>query len=445
MVPIAWLGTLILLPVAGAPLVGRAPYRGFRPATRAVLAAGVGATLVSFAMTLFTLAGVPWRALPVAIAAALLAWGLSGVLGRAAAPPEPGPEPPAKAARLAGAVSALCVLAALAATIAGAASSVDLFFFWGPKAQEFAMARGVDTAFLADPSHEYMHSYYPPLVANLEALATMAAGRFSWTSATLIFPVLLGALATALPGVLSGAAARPIAGASSGLAVAALAVIGIRSNIAGNGDMPLLFFETLAMALLLRRDADEVSIQVLAGLLLSGAAAAKVEGLPFALAATALFLVRRGKGPAESARIAARLLLPTALALVAWFAFGLSRGLFSVYSEYGPFFELHLDHWPSVASEIPRALAATGRGLPYAVPLVCLLAAGRPGRRALLPLGTAAALAAFLVFTYFHLAEDPSQWIAWSAARVLAPVPVLCALAIVSADPGPDPATGART
>jgi hypothetical protein len=374
---------------------------------------------------------------PVAAAAAFLAWGLSALLAGAAAPPQPVRERPGGAQALAGAVSALCVVTALAATIAGAASSVDLFFFWGPKAQQFAMARGVDSAFLADPSHEYMHPYYPPLVAGLEALATMAAGRFSWTSATLTFPILLGALALALPGVLSGAEAKSASGAASALAVAALAVIGIRSNIAGNGDMPLLFFETLAMALLLRRDAGDPAIQVLAGLLLSGAAAAKVEGLPFALAATALYLVLRGAPAAESARSAARLLLPTALALGAWFAFGLSRGLFSVYSEYGPFFQLHLDHWPSVAREIPSSLAATARGLPYAVPLACLLAAGRPDRRALLPLGTAAALAAFLVFTYFHLAEDPSQWIAWSAARVFAPVPVLFALAIAPSGSGP--------
>jgi hypothetical protein len=380
-------------------------------------------------MTLFTLAAIPWRVLPILAAAALLGWGVSALLPAATSLPEAAPSRFAPVEALAAAVSAISVLAALGATIAGAASSVDLFFFWGPKAQQFAIAHGVDAAFLADRSHEYMHAYYPPLVANIEALATMAAGRFSWTDATLTFPILLGALAMALPGVLEGVAVRPAAGAAASLAIAALAVVGIRAGIAGNGDMPLLFFETLAMALLLRRDADEPAIQLLAGVLLSGAAAAKVEGLTFALAAAALFLVLRGGGGAEAAKCGARLLLPTAAALAAWFAFGATSRLFAVYSEYGPFFALHLDHWPSVVTEIPRALAGTARGLPYAVPLVCLLAAGPPGRGALLPLGTAAALVAFLVFTYFHLAEDPSQWIGWSAARVLAPLPMLFALA----------------
>jgi hypothetical protein len=206
--------------------------------------------------------------------------------------------------------------------------------------------------------------------------------------------------------------------------------------------MPLLFFEGLAMGLLLRRDATEPAVQLVAGLLLAGAAAAKVEGLPFALAAAAIFLALGGFGAAESAKAAARLLLPTAATLAAWFSYGATRHLFSIYSEYGPFFALHPDHWPSVARQTALTLAATGRGLPYAVPLLCLLASGRPGRRAFLPLGTSAALAAFLVFTYLHLAEDPSQWIEWSAARVFAPLPLLFALA--AACSGARPASGAR-
>ncbi|HWZ87134.1 MAG TPA: hypothetical protein VN032_13080, partial [Thermoanaerobaculia bacterium] len=341
----------------------------------------------------------------------------------------PATAPLGPAGRGAAGLSAVCVLAALVATLAGAASSVDLFYFWGPKAQQFAIARGVDFAFLAEPFHGYMHAYYPPLVAGLDALATIAAGRFSWTSATLTFPLLLAALAVALPGVLRGAAARPAAAAAAALAVASVTVIGIRANIAGTGDMPLYLFESLAMALLMRKDATDAAVQILAGLLLAGAAAAKVEGLPFALAAAALFLILRRAEPRETVRSAARLVLPTAAALGAWFAFGATRHLFGAYSEYGPLLALHAEHWPSIATGIPRVIFSTGRALPYAVPLMCLLATGRLGPRAILPLGTAAAILAFVVFTYFHLVADPSQWITWSAARILAPIPLLFALA----------------
>lgn len=434
---LAWLGTLILLPAAGAPLLLRATFRRFTLPARVVLSAGVGAALVSFALTLFSLAGVAWRVAPAFVAAALLAACLSPLAAGRADPPAP--ERLGPAGSFAALLSVLCVLAALAATLGATATSIDLFFFWGPKAQQFALARGVDTAFLADPSQQYLHAYYPPLVTGVDALASMAAGRFSWTSAVLTFPLLLAALAVALPGVLRGAAPRTAAATVSALAVATVAVIGIRAEIAGNGDMPLFFYETLAMGLLLRRDAGDAAVQWLAGLLLAGAAAAKVEGLAFALAASALFLALRGGTAAGAARSAARLLLPAAAALGGWFLFGALRHVFTAYSEYGPFFSLHPEHGTSIAREIPLVLYATARGLPYAVPLLCLLAAGRVDRRALLPLGTAAAILGFVVFTYLHLAADPSQWIGWSAARILAPLPVLfCLAAACASRPSPE-------
>ena len=312
----------------------------------------------------------------------------------------------------------ISLLAALAAALGGAATSVDLVSFSGAKAQQFAAARGVDMEFLRNPAHQYMHPYYPPLVSNVFALATMAAGRFVWTAAALTFPLALAALAAALPGVLRGMTSARAAAATSALVVATLACVGSQADIAGNADMPLYLFETLAMALLLRPDTADTAGDLLAGTLFAAAATAKVEGLPFALAATAIALWLRGGSPGERAKAALRLLGPTALALAAWFAFGISRKLFSEYSEYGRFFDIHLERGAGIAAEIVKSLAATGRGLAYAIPLLCLVAVGRRGRMAALPLGTAAALAGFLVFTYLHFAGDSAQWIAWSAPRV---------------------------
>ena len=87
------------------------------------------------------------------------------------------------------------------------------------------------------------------------------------------------------------------------------------------------------------------------------------------------------------------------------------------------------EHAAGIAAEIVESMAATGRGMAYLIPLLCLVGAGRRGRMAALPLGTAAALAGFLVFAYLHPARGPAQWIGWSAARVLAPLRVLFALA----------------
>src|SRR5262249_59802241 len=127
----------------------------------------------------------------------------------------------------------------------------------------------------------------------------------------------------------------------------------------------------------------------------------------------------RHEGARPTLRAAARLLGPTVLTLGAWFAFGAVRRLFHEYSEYGPFSAVHLDHLPSVLSAVAASLGATARGLPWIVPALALASGGRIARAARLPLGMAAALVAFLVFAYLHLASDPTLWIRWSAARVL--------------------------
>jgi hypothetical protein len=338
-------------------------------------------------------------------------------------------------------LSAAAVAAALVATFAGAATSPDLLLFWGPKAQQFAIARSFDAEFMRDPLHQHMHAYYPPLVTNLGAFASMTAGRMSWTGATLTFPLLLAALALGLPGTLSGRLGRGRAAAIAALTVSALAYLGIEADVAGNGEMPLLLFETLAVALLLSDAADERATQILAGLFLAGAAAAKVEGLVFAIAAAALFLAVRPRTGSPILPAAARLTLPAGAMLSAWYAFGASRRIFFGYSGYGSFLDLYPDHLRAVLSAVGRSLAATGHALPWLVPLGCVLLALPLSRRWILPVGAAAVLTAFFLFTYLHRAEDPSLWISWSAPRIFSPVAMLLCLA-ASLGPVRAPASG---
>lgn len=447
---IAWLAALLFLPLAaGGPLLAHPAFRWLSFPSRAVLSGACGAVLVSFAMTACVLLGIPWNLPALTAAAALLAWGLRALAPRESAGPLPR-EPLGAAGWAAHALALLSVLVAVAAAHSGAASSPDLLFFWGPKAQQFALARTFDEAFMRDPFHGYMHSYYPPLVTNLWAFASIAAGRFAWTAAILTFPVLLGALALGLPGILRASLGRTAAAVTSALVVAAVGLIGMEADIGGNGDMALLAFETLAMALLLSPAAARVATALLAGLLLAGAAATKVEALPFVLAAAALFaILRRGPGRRPEWRVFALLLAPTVLSLAAWFAFGATRGLFRGYSEHGTFLDLHPDHFPAVVEAIARTLQGTAWGLPWLIPLASAAAAARRlTRREWLPLGVAATLVGFLLFTYIHRAEDPSQWISWSAARVFAPVAMLVALAVRPADgadrePRPEPASPA--
>ena len=440
---VVWLAAFLLLPLAaGAPLLAHPAFGWLPVGSRAVLSGACGAVLISFAMTACVLLGIPWNVPALTAAAALLAWGL-----RALVPPEPAPalarEPLGAAGLAAHALALLSVLAALAAARSGAASSTDLLFFWGPKAQQFALARTFDEAFMRDAFHGYMHSYYPPLVTNLWAFASIAAGRFTWTGAVLTFPLLLAALALGLPGILRVSLGRTAAAVTSALVVAAIGLIGMEADIGGNGDMPLLAFQTLAMALLLSPAATRGATTLLAGLLLAGAASTKVEALPFVLAAAILFaILRREPGRRPAWKTLALLLGPTVLSLAAWFAFGATRGLFRGYSEHGTFLDLHPDHFPVVVKAIARTLAGTAWGLPWLIPLACAAAAARQlTRREWLPLSVAATLVGFLLFTYIHRAEDPSLWISWSAARVFSPVAMLVALAVTPAGGAPEPRT----
>ena len=433
-----WLAGWIALPVLGAPLLSHPIYRSFSRPTRAVLAGAVGAVVLSFCMTIVALAGLPWAPLPLAVVSTAITWGLRLTVGGAATR-VPLAEPEIVAARL---LSGAAVGTALLATLGGAAGSSDLLLFWGPKAQAFAAARTIDAGFLASAAASHMHPYYPPLVSNVDALATMLAGRFPWSAATLTFPLLLAALAIALPSLLRRGGPSLGAGAIAALIVSTLALLGAEADVAGNADPVLWLFEILGLALLLSPPPIEAPRLLLAGILLAGAAAAKVEGLPFAAAAGVFFLLGAPRG-SRRARDAALVLGPTALTLSAWFLFGLSRNAFATYGEYGSLFGLRFDRLGMVLREIERSFGDTGFALPYLVPLAVWLLCGMRGVRRL-PLAVAAALAAFLLATYLLPVPDPSRWIAWSAGRTFAPIPVLLALSLSGSERGVEPGQTSR-
>jgi hypothetical protein len=430
-----WLLAFALLPVAGAPLAFHPAYRRYGALCRTALAAGTGAVVLSLVMTLAALVPVPWGVgwlLAVSLA-------VSALLRLALKPEAERPRPPEAGSRSAVAIAALlsaaCVAAALFATFAAAASSTDLFHFWGPKTEAFAAARTIDAELLRAPWHGHLHPDYPPLVTNVFALPTLLVGRFPWGAATYTFPLFLAALAAALPGILAADRPRAQAHSVAALAVAAAGLLGVAYQVAGNGDMVLLFFETCAMALLTGPDAERGSRLLLAGLFFAGAASAKVEGLAFAVAAAALFglLVPRKR----TLRAAALLLAPTAVCLGVWLAFGWTRQLFRFYVGYGRFTELHTENLPLILRTIGSELKLVAGGIAFLAPLAVLLLSRSGSRMLWLPVGTAAVLSAFFLFTYLHEQGMVREWITWSAGRIFTPVAMLLALApLARASPG---------
>ena len=427
-----WLSSFASLPLAGWPLLAHPSYGGLSLPARTGLAFAAGAVLLSGWMTVLAVVGLPWQpAVLVALAGAtafLLRLCLSSRRATVQTPREKTPAGLLEKSTLL--LASLSILTALAASFSSAATSPDLLHFWGPKVQAFATARTIDASYLRDLSHVYMHPSYPPLVTNLLAFATQIARHFAWEAATLTLPLLLAALAVALPGVLRLAAPRRLAWASSALILATLGYFGNALSIAGNADPWLWIFEALAMAILIGPAALSSAGQLLAGLLLAGAVTAKVEGLLFALAAAGLFLLLRRK-EIRIGRAAAFLLLPGALSLGAWFWFEASRRIFYGYEQYGPFLEIHRDRLPLVLSGIGRALWSAGWGLPFFSPLAALVLARAMPRPLWIPVGVSLVLCVFSVFTYLHGDLDPSGWIAWSAGRIFSPVPAFLAIAAV--------------
>lgn len=422
-----WLSSLICLPVVGLWLAGARPFRWLPVAARVGIAGGVGGFILSSVMTAFALLGLEWEPVTIGFVAVLL----SALIGKFLAGQEPlrlADNQRWNATSVAGLLgTGVGIVLAGMAVWAGAATAGDLFLFWGTKAQAFAAASTIDAAFLRDPHLDYLHPEYPPLVTNLFAFASMCAGRFSWSAATWTFPIVLAGLAVALAGILRMDHSRATAYAATCLVTGCVTLLGIEVDIAGNGEMPLLYFETLATAILLSSRAREPAMQILSGFMIGGAVTAKVEGLVFAVAMALAFVALRRDVPNRGTALM-RLLGPAGIALALWFTFGAANGLFRGYRGYGRFSSVYLGILPLVVSEVGRSLWLVGYGLPFLAPLTLLLLRPRPWGGAVAPLVTAATLTGFLLFTYLH-DPQPKEWIWWSAARVLSPLVPLLALA----------------
>jgi hypothetical protein len=428
-----WLASFAVLPIVGAPLLNHRTFRIFGFPTRAVLSGGVGAVLLSWAMTVFALLRLRWGPALVLVAAAIafaLRLALRGDQETYSPRLREGEERSSRAiALIAYGITTASLAAAFLATSAGRSTSADLVLFWGPKAQQFAAARTIDVAFLSAPFLEYLHVYYPPLVPNVLAFGAIFAGRLPWGAAMLTFPLLLAATAVGLTGILRTGAPPSAAAATTALTVSAIALLGIYASVAGNAEPFLLFFEILGLALLLTPIARSTGGKLAAGLLFAGAAASKVEGLVFVLAVGVLFLTIERNASRPPWRTLLLLFVPTALALGTWFLFGASRRLFWGYVGYGGLLRINLESLPSILKAVGFSLRKAGYALPWLVPLAVFLLIPGKNRRALLPGLAAAALAGFLLFTYLTTQSDLRLLISWSAARVLSPLTALFALA----------------
>lgn len=289
-------------------------------------------------------------------------------------------------------LSAVPVLLFAYAALTAQITSPDLLFFWGSKAQHFAIARQIDAGFLAAPEHRLMHPDYPPLVPCVWAAALMLFGRFSW----------FGALFTSVV-ALAGIAA--LAGNSAIVAIAAFGLAVTQS--AGNADAVLLLFVTLALV-------AESDLAV--AIALAGAVLTKVEGAFFVILYLLAFpkRIRAGIAPA--------------IALGIWIAFAASHGLLQSYAGrgYGPF---SLAHLGLVVATVVRAASYHSFYAPW-IAAIALIVASRARLRDVAPhLFIAGAFVLVIIATYLHDVSNVRAWISSSANRVLLTPLLVLALA----------------
>lgn len=277
---------------------------------------GVAAALLALHAVLWTTSalGVPWSR-PFAVllwstAAGFAAWSIAPSL-RAFRKPEPRilRRPPFVSAELTPlelGVAGLGVAAFGALVLAswqGWNVHPDWVFHWGPKAQRFALAGGIDLDYLTRPWNLHVHPDYPTLLPNLTASLALALetpvtprlGTFSTILFAALWLVALRALAFRLAGRHTNRWAAEAAWLTAAWSVTMFAT-GFRQ--AAGADLPFACAVTLgALALSTpREDLQTPSIRpdLEVGLAAALASQVKFEGAVFALVLVALWCVRRG-------------------------------------------------------------------------------------------------------------------------------------------------------
>ena len=328
----------------------------------------------------------------------------------------------------------------------------DWVFHWGPKAQRFALAQGIDLDYLTRPWNAHVHPDYPNLLPNLTAsLALALEGDHAMATprlgaiVTLVFAALwFAALRTLALRLLSKRGPRWVAEAAWLTAAWSVTMFGTGFQQAAGGDLPFGCVVTLgALALAtpredLRRDGLAADLRV--GLVAALASQVKFEGSVFALVLITLWILRRAIGSWQStddtrpkdlaASLAAASVLP-ALFVAAWVLWNRHHGLF-LPSNAGA---LDLGRVGVVARGLLSAASERAwHWLPFVLLALPWLGVQRATRwPALLVAGQFGAY----VFVYLTTPVDLDLLLLTSASRLLYHlVPTVLVLAILAADTG---------
>jgi hypothetical protein len=415
----AWLAAFVL-PIL-LVLAGRGPARwAVAPGSgsgrtvaqgalsRWVVALLAGAVLFHLFLQALDACGLPWHP-----ALLLLGLGLAAVLGR-----------PRRAAAAGGlpsdlgwgdAVAGLCLVAfgLIAATLW--ITTPDFYFHWGLKGERFFLAGGIDWTFLRHPWNGLLHPDYPNLLPGLYAATALLAGRFHAPALMLWSAVACAAILAAGRNALAAAGLeRPVRQAAMAFLGMALTAYAAGYLFAGGADLLLALALTAALPPLLGFAGAGPRAALWLGIVAAFAASSKIEGIPLAAFLVGSYLVsvwRCGERP--GLREIAMAALPTAAAVVPWFAGVRLHGLFQP-TNRGPF---DLGRLGALLPAMGEAGSTPElHGLPWLALLAPVLLLSRRVRPFAL-----AATAQLLFYGWAYVAStlDPRLYVLTSFARLL--------------------------
>lgn len=428
----SWVALGALLAVCGALGWAWLPFwaaSGDGRATRVAIGAAAGWVGLAALLVGFSLLAIPWRGWTVgpalAVGIALGRW-----LGRRRRPAVP----PALSSALGwgDAVAALALLVAVVLAARGELLFPDFVYHWGIKTQKFALAQGVDWAYLADPwDANHQRPEYPHLVPSLGAATILLAGRFDASAVGLWSFAALILTAVALRGVLAGAGVGR-ATLQSGVAWAGLTLgmIAIPYQLAGSADPYMAAALMLALpALLAPARSLQPGHDVQLGIAAALAATAKLEGLPLAALLLALHAGRRcwaARRPLFGA--VGRAALPVALVVGPWLL-----GVRRLHLDSQVAGKLDLERAPMVFGTLWELMQGSGwLGMAYLLllaPLVLL-------RRELATAGAVLVLQmGFYLYVYLSAPSEPRIYLYTTFARVVLHVlPAAVAALLIAGD-----------
>ena len=291
---LATLALILATPWLGSALAGEARNPAEPPEVSALFA-GLGGFLALFLGALaLDLLGIPWsRAslLGLLTVLALLAWrgrrqdqrfgGLAAIRLT----------PLLQSWGASIAILALGVYAA--ATLLQLNLHSDFLYHWGVKGHRFALAQGIDAAFLSAPSNLHLHPDYPLMVPSLYAITATLAGTFDprsmglWSALAFALCLMAWHGSWTLRG-LTRAARQP---ALAGLALLGM-MFGIGYQLAGGADWMLCLAVAAALIPLTAEQPGPATDRQVA-LIAAFAAASKIEGVVLAALLLSLHCVRR--------------------------------------------------------------------------------------------------------------------------------------------------------